>query len=290
MILAASLLRADTAWHEDYKAGVAALEHGDASTATDLLVSAIEKRPEPSASIKTIGNSVISYFPHFYLGKALFQLERYPEAAEEFQTEERLGEISKSPALYNELLDFRQKSNEKMSGTTGTTTVDPEVLKAQRIQRFLSSGSTALYEGKYADAKDFFKKVLVIDPSNLEAQDSLRKIGMAEDAAASEKAGAKQLIRDGLTDFLGGRYSDAARKLDAGTQKDPSSAICRFFLGCSYAAQYLLAGEKDQSLSNQAEAQFRQLVMDNPSFKIQENYRSIVSPKILEIYRRATGK
>jgi tetratricopeptide (TPR) repeat protein len=115
----------------------------------------------------------------------------------------------------------------------------------------------------------------------------LKSISAAEEAVKAEKAGAREMARNGVSDFLNGRYAEAIRTLDTALQKDPACGICRFFLGCSYAALYLLSGDKDQESLGKAQAAFKQLIQDQPNFSVDKSY---VSPRIWDIYQHAIGK
>lgn len=287
LLAVAAILSADTYWYQDYNAGLAALERGDAVAAIPLLQIASVKHPEPSVRVHTTGEEYVQYLPYFYLGKALYQRGRFQEALGAFAEEERYGEIRRVSTTYQELLDLRAAIASRSPGSTFPVTPDSGASQHDRVQQLLASGYRALVSGKYADAENYFREVLRIDPANPEAKESLRRLKEARMATDTEKAEDRRLAREGVGDFLNGDYDAAIRVLTAATQKGTANPVCRFVLGCAYAATYLISGEQDREALQNAEASFRRLQMESPRFHADESF---VSPRILDIYRRAITK
>ncbi|MEW6364987.1 MAG: tetratricopeptide repeat protein [Acidobacteriota bacterium] len=154
------------------------------------------------------------------------------------------------------------------------------------ISRLLSGVPQAFAAGNYRAVRDAANAVLAIDPAHREAAQWLRKVEEVERAATMEKMNLRDLVRSGLANYFDGRYREAVVSLEAALARDRLNATCRFFLGCSYAAIYLVSGEEDREALSNAEQEFRQLAQSSPTFRIDSSY---ISPQILEIYRRVTG-
>ena len=79
-------------WHESYRAGVAALQRGDAARAVEALRRAIALRPEPGRNVVTYGTNVEPrYFPYLRLADAYVTLGQLEAARETLEASASWG-------------------------------------------------------------------------------------------------------------------------------------------------------------------------------------------------------
>jgi len=80
-------------WHDSYRAGVAALERGDAARAATSLERAIALRPEPGRNVRTYGtNFEARYFPYLRLAEARLALGQLDAARQALEASARWGD------------------------------------------------------------------------------------------------------------------------------------------------------------------------------------------------------
>ena len=79
-------------WHESYRAGLAALQRGDAARAVEALRRAIALRPEPGRNVVTYGTNVEPrYFPYLRLADAYVTLGQLEAARETLEASASWG-------------------------------------------------------------------------------------------------------------------------------------------------------------------------------------------------------
>lgn len=92
-------------------------------------------------------------------------------------------------------------------------------------------------------------------------------------------------LRDALESYFGGRFSDAARSLDALSRGEGrSNAMVWAFLGASRYFDYYLEGERDANKRNAAVDAFRQARAIDPSLELPARY---FAPRVQRFYQSA---
>ena len=207
------------------------------------------------------------------VARALLDQKKYEEAIVEF--EKVFAIVPGDPEATAGIAEARKVLDERRIAE-----------QRQAISRLLSGVPQAFAAGNNRAVRDAANAVLAIDPAHRDAAQWLRKVDEVERTAALEKMNLRDLVRSGIANYLDGHYREAVVSLEAALERDRLNATCRFFLGCSYAAIYLISGEEDREALSNAELQFHQLAQSSPTFRIDSSY---ISPKVLEIYRRVTG-
>lgn len=134
----------------------------------------------------------------------------------------------------------------------------------------LLSEAVALYsEGKVARAKPKFEQVRRNEPDNADAENYLRVI--------SETT---QRTRNGITSFFEGEYQQAIDQLSESAKKERDNAHLYAFLACSYAAKFLLAGEEDGTLRDNAVSAYVLVKSVDANYALD---KKIISPRIVSI-------
>lgn len=109
ILFCASLIAATSKKPAEFKEGFKALDRADWEEASRLLRLALKESPEEDGQRTRIyGSRFARYYPHYYLGKALYHLECYDAALKQFEESLRAGMI-KGKDLDN-LLTLRDKS------------------------------------------------------------------------------------------------------------------------------------------------------------------------------------
>ncbi len=103
-------------WYEHYERAEEALKAQEWNLAATQILEAIQQRPEPGASVRTYGMKFLKYHPYFNLGIAYFNMGRYEEAVQAFETEERFGAISESPADNSNMKTFKELAGQRIRG------------------------------------------------------------------------------------------------------------------------------------------------------------------------------
>ena len=103
-----------------------------------------------------------------------------------------------------------------------------------------------------------------------EANEHLNKITQVE-----------KKIRDGIVAFFEGNYDQSIEQLTDAARDFDSNVNIYAFLGCAYAAKYLLLGEEDKELYESAINKFNKVKELDPNYQLDERY---ISPTIIKIF------
>ena len=159
-------------WYEHYDAAEKALEEGRWSEAIDEINSALEKKGDSGARVRTYGMRFEAYFPYLTLGIAYYNLDQLEAALQAFETEERLGAIAGSEEGMRKLREFRAATLEKQ-----------RLLKEEESRRIANIISSGLGEAEYFEghgqldeAFAAIGRVLAVAPDNAEALDVLARL------------------------------------------------------------------------------------------------------------------
>ena len=213
-------------WYESYHKAEEALAREEWNSAVRELNAAIERAPTSSANARTYGMRFIHYYPYLQLGIAYSHLDQPAAALQAFETEQRQGEIGKSPDALAKLQSFRlrieQQQSAKKSETENraTTILADSVAAAERLQR----------QGRLDDALAAIGNALAVAPENGRAQELHRQL-----LAASAEAQRRQqeddriarLLRDGQAALAASRFGEAAAAFSEALALRPSDPLAR---------------------------------------------------------------
>jgi hypothetical protein len=111
-------------WHEAYRAGVLALEKGDAARAAAAFERAIARRPEPGRNVRTYGtNFEPRYFPYLRLAEARLALGQADAAQKALEASAKWGD--REPAEERQRLAQRLEAAVPPKPAPPTTTLAP---------------------------------------------------------------------------------------------------------------------------------------------------------------------
>jgi tetratricopeptide (TPR) repeat protein len=196
-------------WHESYEQAEEALQAGNWAEAIGHLTQAIEDKGDSAVRARTYGMNFTSYFPYYKLGVAYYNLERYDDAMQAFETEIQLGAISGSETDLAELERYR--------GLIEEVRQQQAAAEAERIRQLVASNmdeaSRLEQAGSFAEALAAVDRVLAVAPDDQEAQDArqrlLAEITRVEEQQRLEQA-ADDLVEQGRSQFDAGDYAEAA--------------------------------------------------------------------------------
>ena len=168
-----------------------------------------------------------------------------------------------------------------------------DVEQVKRAAAAVEEARRMLANGDLVGARNRASQAAAWDPRNEDARLLLQDIGRElvstptppPTAAATAAEGIdKRPLHDGVRAFYAGRYDDALAVLSRASSDVQGMPVFQLYLGASYLAKYLLAGEQEARLRDSANAAFRKAHQLDPSF--QPDPRAI-SPRILDAYRTA---
>jgi tetratricopeptide (TPR) repeat protein len=259
-------------WHENYRDGLTALRQEKFTEAVAHLSQAIAQRPESKANARAHGVRFIDYYPYVYRGIAYARLGQTSLALKDFEKEHAAGEV------YNGIHDTKAGTllRERLAEYRTRVTSQPppqQPLQAGKPDSLFNAAVHDLEQGNIVKAKALFQEVRKIRPAYP---------GM--DGYNSKIRGFEQDVRKGIGAFLDGKYVQAVNGLTPAAELGRDHANVQAFLGCSYAALYLLSGGENKDAREKAFAAFRRTKRIDPTFDLKRAY---VSPAIQELFASA---
>jgi hypothetical protein len=124
-------------------------------------------------------------------------------------------------------------------------------------------------EGKVGRAKVKFEEIRKNEPGNADAANYLRSI---EETT--------QKTRNGIAAFFEGEYQQAIDQLNESAKRETDNPHLYAFLACSYAARFLLAGEEDTGLRDNALAAYGKVKNVDAGYTLD---RKLISPRIVSV-------
>src|SRR5437764_15044794 len=86
-------------WYKDYESAMDMIKKNQFDAAIPKLQSAISQKPDEGSNIKFYGMKFADYFPHYYLGFAYFNTEKYSAAIREFESSQGFCDTQKTSEL-----------------------------------------------------------------------------------------------------------------------------------------------------------------------------------------------
>ena len=215
----------------------------------------------------------------FAEGKSFFDAKDFDKADDRFTTV--LG-LDPSRSDAKNYLDKIRKAKEKASASVAVATKTPETPNekpapaapppADTSREVLFRDALGLFKsGKIVQAKEKFLALQAKDPSYPDLQKHLQSILQDEEKA-----------RRGIAAFLDGEYDLAIDQLNDASKNWTDSPKLYAFLACSYAAQFLLGGEEDKALRQNAIDTFDKTHAVDAHYALDEK---LISPRIIALLR-----
>gem|GEM_PF-1875091 len=213
----------------------------------------------------------------FAEGKTFFDAKDYDRADDRFTTV--LG-LDPSRADAKNYLEKIRKAREKASASVAAATKTPETPHekaapaapppADTSRDVLFRDAMGLFKsGKIVQAKEKFLALQTKDPAYPDLQKYLQSISQYEEKA-----------RRGIAAFLDGEYDLAIDQLNDASRNWTDSPKLYAFLACSYAAQFLLGGEEDKALRQNAIDTFDKTHAVDAHYALDDK---LISPRIIAL-------
>ena len=132
-------------WWDNYQRGVAAVNGRNYKAGADALAAAIAERPSEGTSIR-VGNQIVTYMPHFFLGIARFNLGDVDAALREWRISEEQGAITRTE-YYANLKDWVARAQTEKQRNAQTAAAGPKKSADIAISRALALQVDALSAG-----------------------------------------------------------------------------------------------------------------------------------------------
>ncbi|MDH3745844.1 MAG: hypothetical protein OES47_12160, partial [Acidobacteriota bacterium] len=199
-------------WYEHYGAAEKALSNENWGDAIEEINSALEKKGDSGARVRTYGMKFVAYFPYLKLGIAYYHLGRLEAAHQALETEEHLGAIaqsekhSKELGRYRELIHQAQQIEQQMAAERVAGIVANGLSESARLEK----------EGRIEDAIAALGNALAVDPENSAAVTVLTRLRaeLAREQDLEElKTRVALLISTAKQDLEAGYYSKASSSL-----------------------------------------------------------------------------
>ena len=196
-------------WYEHYAKAEQALDDDQWTLAVEEINSAIGKKGDSGARVRSYGMNVVAYFPYLKLGVAYYHLGQFDAALQAFETEMQLGAIAESDSASAELEQFRTLADEAR--------IAADVDEEQRVRRIVEQGidDARVLEGQglWDEAMAALDRALAVAPDDdvaLTAMQQLRdRVAEFEQERDRDERAAK-LVADGQALVVQGRFAEAS--------------------------------------------------------------------------------
>ncbi len=132
-------------WWANYQKGVAAVNGRNYKAGADALAAAIAERPTEGTSIR-VGNQIVTYTPHFFLGIAKFNLGEVDAALREWRISEEQGAITRTE-YYSNLKDWVARAQTEKQRNAQSAASGPKKSADAAISRAVALQLDALSAG-----------------------------------------------------------------------------------------------------------------------------------------------
>lgn len=165
--------------------------------------------------------------------------------------------VKSSNRVYNSNITSTQKT-----GTNNPNAFDDEFKAALVL----------FNDGEFHRAKESFVALEKKSPNKYETEQYLNRINRVE-----------KMVRVGITAFFEGDHDRSIAQLSSALKNNFINADVHAFLGCAYAAKYLLQGASDNSLRLNAVEQFAIATRLSPNYNWDQRY---ISPSIINLFNK----
>jgi len=259
-ILAVLLLAVATSafadlWYENYQKGEDALRSKNWTEAIAQLTQALEKKGDPGVGVRTYGMNFINYHPYLKLGIAYLNLGQADAALQAFDTEEKLGAITRSPRDMKELATFREQAR----SAQGARKAGEQKKVADLVAKGIDDARALEEKGDLEGAMAALGKAISVDGTNPAVTSAMKrlqdKIAAAQNTRSIQDQSAGYL-REGRSLLAAGKYQEASSTLIQALSLKPDDAEMKGLLEESQARL------KAQIQATQDQVSRRKLVAD----------------------------
>jgi tetratricopeptide (TPR) repeat protein len=277
ILFAAENLFAD--WYEDYSEGLKLIEKKEWQIAVLRLQSAVRESDDETAIALHV-RTRITYFPHFYLGIAYYNLKMYPAAISEFEKSEKDGAIRSRSTLLLQMSILKKLALEQIAKSPPAVSDTPAPTNEVQQPPQTPSAPPPAPVTTNLPQKDPNKapvELPVSKPNQPSVDLKPEAPTLADESILRDK------LKQGARQYFEGNFDGAIASLQSALQMNARSASAQFLLGCAYASKYLLAGPENRQLLNKASDAFRKARRIDPQFAA--IHSSYMSPAVLRIYQ-----
>jgi tetratricopeptide (TPR) repeat protein len=211
-------------WYEHYARADAALDAQQWARAVEEINSAIGKKGDSGARVRSYGMNVISYFPYLKLGIAYYHLGQFDAALQAFETEAQLGAITQSESASMELERYRTLVGEARTAAAA----EQQQQIRQIVEQSMDDARTFEADGRGNEAMAALDRALAVAPDDVDAQEAMRRlrerIALMEQERERDQQ-ATQLVEAGKALVDEGRFDEASSKFRQAQYLSPSPAV-----------------------------------------------------------------
>ncbi len=164
------------------------------------------------------------------------------------------------------------KSGNRLYNSNIISTKDRDVTISNAFDDEFKAALTLYNDGEFRQAKENFLALEKKSPNKYETQQYLERINRVE-----------KMVRDGITAYFEGDHDLSITQLNNALKNNFVNADVHAFLGCAYAAKYLLQGAADNSLRVNAVEQFTIATRLSPEYNLDQRY---ISPSIINLFSK----
>jgi tetratricopeptide (TPR) repeat protein len=283
LFLLAPAARAD--YEDSFAKGIAAMDQHNWNEAVRRLSAAIQENPKEGGRVLLYGQRYRTYLPHYYLGVAYQNLGNCDAARREWAESERQGMIQQESA-FKELQQLRPKCE-------GASTARPEVVASG--PPVVSPTTRASEPAPAANATPQPEQRAEAAPAPVVRPTSavipVQPTAIARSVPTVIPPPKAPPPPDSLvvaaTAYFQGDYAVAARRLAAVQYPDlRATAQARLFRAASNYGLFLMGGEKDKALLDQAARDIRECKSLDPTLKLSAK---AFSPRFADLFERSKG-
>ncbi len=216
-------------WYEHYAKAEQALDNKQWTLAVEEINSAIGKKGDSGARVRSYGMNVIAYFPYLKLGIAYYHLGQLDAALQAFETEARLGAIAQSDSASAELERYRLLVREARVAAAA----EEEQRIRGILERSIEDARALQEQGLWNEAMAALDRGLAVAPDDEEAQEAMAqlraRVAQLELEQERDEQAAK-LVADGRALVEQGKFGEASSLFRQAQYLKPSPTI-RALLG-----------------------------------------------------------
>ena len=223
-VMFVSLPAAADSWYEHYARAERALEEQQWTLAVEEINSAIGKKGDSGARVRSYGMNVIGYFPYLKLGIAYFHLGQLDAALQAFETEARLGAIAQSDSASAELEHYESL----VRHARVVAAAEEQERIRQIIERSIGDARALLEQGHWDEAIASLDQALAVAPDDDVAQEVMQQLRARVAELENERERdqrAARLVEAGQALVQEGKFGEASSLFRQAQYLKPSPAV-----------------------------------------------------------------
>lgn len=223
-VLSIPLAAVADSWYEHYAKAEAAIEDQQWALAVEEINSAIGKKGDSGARVRSYGMNVMPYFPYLKLGIAYYHLGQLDAALQAFETEARLGAIAQSESASAELERYRLLTQDAHAASAA----DQQQRIRRIVEQSIDDALTLEESGLWDEAIAALDRALAVAPDNAEAREAMghlrQRIARAEQDRDRDQRAAR-LVEAGKALVDEGKFDEASSLFRQAQYLKPSPAV-----------------------------------------------------------------